>query len=173
MSFDKFLTSLDTRKKYRDWDCAASHFSFTHVLYNLPMKMDAIIIGGGIVGLCTAFYYKKKNPNHEIAILEGSPFLGDGNTSRNSGVLHAGLYYEEGSKKHLFCKEGNAIWREWIKEFDMPVTLCGKYIVATKEQEVSALNRLYEKALNNKISGIEWCEAEEIQDYVNVEKAFF
>lgn len=145
----------------------------SNVLYNSLMKMDAIVIGGGIVGLCSAYFYKEKNPNHEVAILEGSPFLGDGNTSRNSGVLHAGIYYKEGSNKHLFCKEGNAIWRDWIKEFDMPVTLCGKYVVATHKSEVDALNALFDQTQKNKISGIEWCSGEDISGFVNIEKAFF
>lgn len=135
--------------------------------------MDAIVIGGGIVGLCTAFYYKKKNPDHEIAVLEGSPFLGDGNTSRNSGVLHAGIYYNKGSNKHLLCKEGNSIWRKWAKEYGMPVTLCGKYVVASSQSEIDKLNALYAQAKSNEIEGVEWCSADELKEFVNIEKAFF
>lgn len=136
------------------------------------MKIDAIVLGGGIVGLCTAYYYKLKFPDDVVALFEKAPFLGEGNTSRNSGVLHAGLYYKTGSKKHLFCKEGNSIWQEWSRELDMPVTICGKYVVATSETEIGPLEELFQQAKSNEIDGIDWADSGEISNYVHVKKCF-
>ncbi|MFT6069456.1 MAG: L-2-hydroxyglutarate oxidase LhgO [Bacteriovoracaceae bacterium] len=137
------------------------------------MKLDAVIIGGGIVGLTIARYYSEKFPSDIIALFESSDFLGEGNTSRNSGVLHAGLYYETGSQKHQFCVRGNQIWRKWKDEFDMDVTICGKYLVASTQSEIASLEDLYGQALKNNIPDVSWISSEKIDHVAKVEKCFF
>lgn len=137
------------------------------------MIIDTVVVGGGIVGLFSAYFHKLKFPEKEIALFESSPFLGEGNTSRNSGVLHAGLYYETGSNKHKFCLEGNKLWQKLGRELSVEVKVCGKYLVASSKKEILKLEELFTKAKRNNVEGIDWVEAGELSNFVNVEKCFF
>ncbi|MBT3235564.1 MAG: NAD(P)/FAD-dependent oxidoreductase [Bdellovibrionales bacterium] len=119
--------------------------------------LPLLIVGGGIVGLMVAYQLTKKYPNLEFALLEQEQYLGDHASGRNSGVLHAGIYYPQNSLKHLLCIEGNQLWRDIALELDIPCQSCGKFIVATSSLEMKALSELLHRAQQNGVPGIEVC----------------
>jgi L-2-hydroxyglutarate oxidase LhgO len=140
------------------------------------MLVDHIIIGGGIIGLLVARELRKKSQSSTIVLFEKSPFLGDMATGRNSGVLHAGLYYPTNSLKHYHCLMGNQLWDELSRELDIYLNRCGKYVFATSTKEKTILSELYKQAHKNKVPNISQCgpaEIEALQSFVNIEDAFF
>tara|TARA_Y100001933_G_scaffold263419_1_gene324700 strand:- start:1397 stop:2656 length:1260 start_codon:yes stop_codon:yes gene_type:complete len=110
---------------------------------------DILIIGGGMVGLSLAFQIKKKYPDLSIKILDKEKGLGFHNSGRNSGVLHAGIYYEPGSLKAKVCIEGSKRLREWCLSEGIKVLACGKIIVTQRENQDKQLNLLYERGIKN------------------------
>ncbi len=137
------------------------------------MHIPLVIIGGGVIGLSIAQEIQRKYPKLEIALFEKELYLGEHSTHRNSGVLHAGLYYEKNSLKHLLCIKGNDLWHSENGPF---VNNCGKYLVATNQEEIIELERLYDRAKDNGVKEISWCENEDLkplQQFLNVRKAFF
>lgn len=140
-------------------------------MYRIPV----VIVGGGIVGLSIAYEISKRS-NVELALFEKCPFLGDHATGRNSGVLHAGLYYNTDSLKHKFCIEGNRLWREIAKEIGVEINSCGKYLVATSKEQINALNNLKSNAIKNGVTEVRDATKDEISflsDIVNCHSAFF
>ena len=137
------------------------------------MHFPFVIVGGGIIGLMIAREIKKSHPKHEVILFEENPFLGEHSTFRNSGVLHAGLYYPKNSLKHRLCLEGNSLWREYYSDF---VNKCGKYLISTDSSEDEQLDQLYLHATDNGVPALRHCDEKEIQNlrpFVNVSKAFF
>ncbi|MCB0458781.1 MAG: FAD-dependent oxidoreductase, partial [Flavobacteriaceae bacterium] len=100
---------------------------------------DHIIVGGGIVGLATAYKLQLKFPDKNIAILEKEDSIGKHQTGRNSGVMHSGIYYKPGSYKAKNCKNGHMQLVNFAKEYNVPHDVCGKVIVATTEEELPVL----------------------------------
>src|SRR4030043_568003 len=94
-------------------------------------KADIIIIGAGVVGLAIAAQVARKD--REVYIIEKNETFGQETSSRNSQVIHAGIYYPEGSLKAKLCVEGNILLYEYCRKFDVPHKKCGKLIVATSE----------------------------------------
>lgn len=92
-----------------------------------------IIIGAGIIGLHTANVLYEKN--HEVYVLDQAPFLGEHCSGRNSGVIHAGIYYKPGSLKEQLCIEGNRLTYEWLKKLNVDHNPCGKLVVPLPGQE--------------------------------------
>lgn len=141
------------------------------------IRIDVAIIGGGIVGLATALELKKKKQELEIAVLEAAPFLADHSTGRNSGVLHAGLYYPTNSNKHLLCIQGMELWKQvYCPELGIDYQECGKVIFSKNEQEEDALSELWNKAKSNGVTGLSWLENSQLsklEKYVTIRKAFF
>jgi L-2-hydroxyglutarate oxidase len=113
------------------------------------MIYDFAIIGGGIIGLSTAFSIKKLKPSASILLVEKESALGSHQTSHNSGVVHAGIYYEPGSLKAQFCKQGLRSTIDFCQKNDIKYEQCGKLIVATNNIEIQRLNVLYERARLN------------------------
>lgn len=138
-------------------------------------QIDCVVVGGGIVGLLSARSLKIHYPHLEIALFEQEHFLGHHNTGRNSGVLHAGLYYPTNSQKHIHCLEGNRLWREELSQsLEIPVKVTGKFIVGQKGEE-EAFENLRNQALNNGVQ-LEEVSTESlapIQDYVNCDFSFY
>ncbi|MDJ0941692.1 MAG: L-2-hydroxyglutarate oxidase [Woeseiaceae bacterium] len=110
---------------------------------------DFAIIGGGIVGLSTAWQLKKRHPDASIVLLEKEDAVARHQTGRNSGVIHAGIYYTPGSLKATLCREGVDRTIEFCRDNDVPFDQCGKLIVAADESEIDRLDALYERAHDN------------------------
>src|SRR6476659_6723393 len=116
---------------------------------------DVTIVGGGIVGLATALRVQQRRPALRIAILEKEPELATHQTGHNSGVLHAGLYYQPGSLKARLCREGKAAIEAFAAAHDIPFERCGKLVVALDEEELPRLASLRERATANGVPGLE------------------
>ncbi|MEL6616334.1 MAG: L-2-hydroxyglutarate oxidase [Bacteroidota bacterium] len=108
-----------------------------------------VIIGGGIVGLATARALVRSGRPLAITLVEKEDALATHQTGRNSGVLHAGLYYRPGSRKARLCREGKAAMETYCTEHGIPWTRCGKLVVAVTPDEVPRLNALAERAVAN------------------------
>ncbi|CAE6931479.1 L-2-hydroxyglutarate dehydrogenase [Vibrio sp. B1FLJ16] len=113
---------------------------------------DYVVAGGGIVGVSTAWQLQKRNPGLSILLVEKEDGFAKHQTGHNSGVIHAGVYYEPGSLKADFCKRGVESTIAFCSEHGIPVDNCGKLLVATNTQEVERMNVLYERC---HINGIE------------------
>jgi (S)-2-hydroxyglutarate dehydrogenase len=110
---------------------------------------DFAIIGGGIIGLSTGMALSQRLPRAKILLLEKEKALGSHQTGNNSGVIHSGIYYRPGSLKARFACEGNAHLVAFCKEHGIPHDVCGKVIVATEPGELSLLDQLYRRGLDN------------------------
>lgn len=130
----------------------------------MDVKFDLGIVGGGIVGLATAYKYQLQNPGSKVVVFEKETAIGKHQTGRNSGVIHSGIYYKPGSYKAENCINGRAQLLEFAKKFDVDHDVCGKVIVATHESELDALNKIYERGIANKIDGISLIGPEEIKE---------
>lgn len=137
---------------------------------------EVIIIGGGIVGLSTAYNLKKQNPLLSVALLEKEDDIAKHQTGHNSGVIHSGIYYKPGSLKALNCKRGYEQLLVFCKEYGIKHEICGKLIVATKKSELNALDNIYERGLANGLTGLKKIssqEASEIEPYVSCTEAIW
>jgi L-2-hydroxyglutarate oxidase len=112
---------------------------------------DLVVIGGGIVGLSTAMQMTERFPGIAVAVLEKEPRLASHQTGRNSGVIHAGVYYQPGSLKARFCREGVQATIAFCQEQAIPYEQCGKLLVATDRDEIPRMEALYERAKQNGI----------------------
>jgi L-2-hydroxyglutarate oxidase len=121
---------------------------------------DYIIIGGGIIGLTTAFELLNRNKNFKILLIEKESAIAEHSSGRNSGVLHAGFYYTADSLKARFCREGNLAMQRFCKDNNLPVNQCGKLVVAKDEEELLGLEELKRRADKNGVELI-WKTPEE------------
>jgi len=112
---------------------------------------DYIIIGGGIVGVSTAWQLQQREPEKRILLIEKEGKLSQHQTGHNSGVIHAGVYYEPGSMKANFCKEGVAATKAFCNKHAIPVENCGKLLVATNALESLRMETLYKRCRDNGI----------------------
>ena len=115
------------------------------------MKLDYVIIGGGIVGVSTAWQLQQKFPDKKIAIIEKEHQFACHQTGHNSGVIHAGVYYQPGSLKAKFCKEGVQATIQFCQDNGIAYEQCGKLLVATNEIEKTRMLALYERCAQNGI----------------------
>ena len=119
---------------------------------------DFTIIGGGVVGLATAYQLARLKPQSKILILEKESEVGAHQSSHNSGVLHSGIYYKPGSLKAKNCLAGYKQMLDFLAEHSIPHELCGKLIVATEKEELPALKMLYDRGKQNGLSKNQWLE---------------
>ena len=98
---------------------------------------DVVIVGGGIVGLSLAKRLIERKITRNILIVEKEEKIGCHSSGRNSGVLHAGLYYEPGSLKSKVCVSGAKRLKDWVIENKLPINCCGKVIVPTEGTKIS------------------------------------
>lgn len=129
------------------------------------MKKDILVIGGGIVGLATAWQLLQKNPSLKITVLEKEDEVAKHQTSNNSGVIHSGLYYKPGSLKATNCITGYNQLIEFCKIYGIPFELCGKIVVATEKSEVALLENLHKRGQQNGLQNLKWLKAEELKEY--------
>lgn len=115
------------------------------------MKFDYVIIGGGIVGVSTAWQLQQRFPQKRIAIVEKESQFACHQTGHNSGVIHAGVYYQPGSLKAKFCKEGVQATIEFCKDNYIHYEQCGKLLVATNALEQERMLALFERCTENGI----------------------
>jgi L-2-hydroxyglutarate oxidase len=107
------------------------------------------IVGGGIVGLATAWQLTERFPRLGVQVLEKEPAVGEHQTGHNSGVLHSGIYYKPGSLKALNCRTGKRAMEEFCAEHGVPYEICGKVIVAVNQAELPHLDRIYDRGQQN------------------------
>ncbi|HZG35435.1 MAG TPA: L-2-hydroxyglutarate oxidase [Gaiellaceae bacterium] len=112
-------------------------------------RVDAVVIGGGIVGLATAAEIAARRPAWDVVVLEKERELAAHQTGRNSGVIHSGIYYTPGSLKARLCTEGRRLLVAFCEEEGVPYELCGKVVVATEAGELPALEELERRAAAN------------------------
>ena len=129
------------------------------------MKTDIIIIGGGIVGLSTAYQLLQLNPDLTVTILEKENAVAKHQTGNNSGVIHSGIYYKPGSLKAQNCLRGYDMLIDFCKAQNIEYDLCGKIIVAIKPEEIAGLEALYQRGIQNGLSGMRFLSKDEIKQY--------
>ena len=132
-------------------------------------RVDLAVIGGGIVGLATAWQLQRRFPNESIVVLEKERAVGLHQTGRNSGVLHTGIYYRPGSLKATNCHQGKAAMEQFCREHNIPFDICGKVIVATSEGELPALEEILKRGVANGVDcrRIDRSELHEIEPHAN------
>ncbi|MGI9238947.1 MAG: L-2-hydroxyglutarate oxidase [Woeseiaceae bacterium] len=113
------------------------------------MVYDYVIVGGGIVGLSTAWQLKQRQPESNILLLENESEVASHQTGHNSGVIHAGVYYAPGSLKAKFCRAGMNATIHFCQDNNIPYEQCGKLLVATDEVELDRMHTLYERSIEN------------------------
>lgn len=112
-------------------------------------QVDFAIIGGGIVGLATAYQILNHFRDATITLLEKENQVAAHQSGRNSGVLHSGIYYKPGSIKAFTCREGKLLMEAFCREHAVRYETCGKVIVALNENELPLLERIYERGQGN------------------------
>ncbi|QSR89444.1 L-2-hydroxyglutarate oxidase [Methylacidiphilum caldifontis] len=126
-------------------------------------ESELIIIGGGIIGLALAYKLLCSRKCSSLLVLEKEKEVGSHQSSHNSGVLHAGLYYSPGSLKAKLAVEGIRQMVSFCKENGITYEICGKLVVATEERELSELYRLKKQGEDNGLSGLRILEPQEIK----------
>lgn len=117
----------------------------------MTQRFDFVIVGGGIVGLATAWQLSQEYADCSICVLEKEDKLAAHQSGRNSGVLHSGIYYKPGSLKAKTCRAGTLAMQAFCDEHDLPYELCGKVIVAVDETEVERLHAIQARGQANGI----------------------
>src|SRR5687768_17721576 len=110
-------------------------------------ELDAVVIGGGVIGLAMARALARRG--REVTLLEQDSRLGTHTSSRNSEVIHAGIYYPQGSLKAKACVEGRRLLYEYCAQHDVPHRRCGKLIVGTNPVHLKELQSLKDRAEAN------------------------
>ena len=116
------------------------------------MTYDVAIVGGGIVGLATAYRLTERYPGLRTVILEKEDRVAAHQTGRNSGVIHSGIYYAPGSLKAENCREGKRALVDFCEREGVAYDMCGKVIVAATESERDGLEAIYERGLANRVA---------------------
>lgn len=117
---------------------------------------DIAIIGAGIIGLAVGRELLHRRPDCRLLVLEKEAGVACHQTGHNSGVIHSGVYYKPGSLKAKLCVAGARAMLEFVKSHGLPWEQCGKVIVATSRQEISALEELYRRGSVNGVPGLRW-----------------
>lgn len=124
-------------------------------------KVDCLVIGAGVVGLAVARALARAG--REVVIVEAAQAIGTGTSSRNSEVIHAGIYYPQGSRKAALCVAGNRALYAYCAERGVAHRRCGKLIVATAEAQVAELQTIEARAIANGVTDLRWLSAAEAQ----------
>jgi L-2-hydroxyglutarate oxidase len=115
-------------------------------------RSDFLILGGGIVGLATAWQIGRRFEQASVTVLEKEPHLAEHQTGHNSGVLHSGIYYKPGSLRAANCRTGKKAMEAFCAEHAVPYDICGKVIVAVNETELANLQRIFERGQQNGVA---------------------
>jgi L-2-hydroxyglutarate oxidase LhgO len=125
-------------------------------------RYDVLIVGGGIVGLAVALEITQRFPRLRLLVLEKEAHVGQHQSSHNSGVIHSGVYYKPGSLKAKLCVEGAQAMVEFCRDHGLPHDVCGKVIVATREDEFPRLQELHRRGEANRLTGLRLIGADEL-----------
>ena len=115
-------------------------------------KYDVAVLGGGIVGLATAWQIAQRAPQQKILLLEKEQSLAFHQTGRNSGVIHSGIYYKPGSLRAKNCRDGKRALEAFCTEHSVAWEQTGKVIVATNERELPALENIFARGQQNGVA---------------------
>jgi L-2-hydroxyglutarate oxidase len=119
-----------------------------------PGECDLAVVGAGILGLAVARELTRRHPERSAVVLERSDAVATGQTGRNSGVIHAGIYYAPGSLKARMCVSGARELYAYCEEREIPFERCGKVIVARNEAELPRLDELERRGRENGVPGL-------------------
>lgn len=125
-------------------------------------KVDIVIIGAGVIGLAVAAELSRRKPECSLAILERRPKFGQETSSRNSEVIHAGIYYHPGTLKALLCTTGKEMLYRFCEKWSIPYRRCGKLIVAVSPDELSSLEPLWQRGKENGVKDLEFLNRRQI-----------
>ncbi len=116
-------------------------------------RVDVLVVGAGIVGLATAWRLLGQRPGLDVLVVDKADRVGGQQSSHNSGVLHAGIYYAPGSLKARLCREGKAAMEAFAREHGIPFEHNGKVVVARDRTELPALDELWRRTVANEVPG--------------------
>jgi L-2-hydroxyglutarate oxidase LhgO len=122
-------------------------------------QVDCVVVGAGVVGLAVARALALQG--REVLVLEAANAFGTGTSSRNSEVIHAGIYYAPGSLKASLCVQGRALLYDYCRERDIGHRRCGKLLVATSPAQVAQLQGIADQALRNGVNDLAFLSANE------------
>ncbi|MEP6722899.1 MAG: NAD(P)/FAD-dependent oxidoreductase [Variovorax sp.] len=125
-------------------------------------EFDCAVIGAGVVGLAVA--RELALAGREVIVLESEGAIGTGTSSRNSEVIHAGIYYAKGSLKAQLCVEGKHLLYDYLVARGLPHRRCGKLIVATSQAQVPQLEAVRARAADNDVDDLEWLTADQARE---------
>ena len=126
------------------------------------MDADITIIGAGVVGLAIA--EKVSEEHNNVFLIEKHLSFGQETSSRNSEVIHAGIYYTMGSLKARLCVEGKWLLYDYCKKYNIPYNNCGKLIVATSKEEITVIEGLWQTAIRNSVNDLLFLERYQIAE---------
>ena len=138
------------------------------------MDYEVVIIGAGVVGLAIAA--ELSNSRQNILVIERHPSFGRETSSRNSEVIHSGIYYPENSLKTLLCVEGNRLLYEWCGKYNVPHNRLGKYIAAVDDEDIENLHNLYEQGKRNGVTDLQLIPSQalnKVEPNIKAQEAIF
>jgi (S)-2-hydroxyglutarate dehydrogenase len=123
-----------------------------------------VVVGGGIVGLASAYRLLERLPDARVTVLEKEAGVGRHQSGHNSGVLHCGLYYRPGSRRARLAVKGIRQMVEFCQTHSIPHQVCGKVVVAASEDEVPRLHSLFERGQENGLRGLRLLSPEQLRE---------
>lgn len=124
---------------------------------------DVVVVGGGIVGLATAWTLLQRDRTSRVVVIEKETRVAAHQSSHNSGVVHAGVYYAPGSLKARLCREGKELMEAFCSAHDVPLIRNGKVIVALDDAELAGLAELGRRATTNGVEGLRELDRRELR----------
>lgn len=125
------------------------------------VDIEVIVVGAGVVGLACALALARAG--REVLVVERESRAGEGVSSRNSGVIHAGLYYPPGSLKARVCVRGRDLLYDYCAQRGVPHRRCGKWVVASSEAQLGSLRHYQQRAAENGVGEVHWVDAEQLR----------
>ena len=124
--------------------------------------IECVVIGAGVVGLAVAA--RLAQAGVEVVVLEQHDCIGSETSSRNSEVIHAGIYYPSSSEKARLCVRGKSLLYEHCETFGVPYKRCGKIIVASSDTQIATVRRYIQQAHDNGVEDLRWLSQAEVED---------